>query len=433
MLPSRLSLISDRWFLTEPLLFVALCSHRLVENSRMKCLFRSGKMRIEFNPEAMDRTTDIRLEIMLRQEVLRILLKHPYQRQPLNPQPEVLTLASNITIQQHSDICPEPLRNVGIDLPGNLSFEEYYNLLSHLPDLLGLMDENAEEEAAGKEKETEAGASNTNNDGKENADTDGDPDCQDQPTGTPEEEQTAAGAETSEASQGAAESGSLARQPFMEALKDASALWEEDEWTSERMNQFIMQAMVTKQWGTVPCEMQQQLKASMERSLNVVRRLNMFRSSIVSTHRRLTRMRPSRRYGWGQMGVIHPYTTRLLIGIDTSGSVKTKDLARFYGVINRFFAYGIPRIDVMQFDADIHMPILSLKKAKQRITITGRGGTDFQPVIDYFDQHNEYDGLIIFTDGYAPTPDIPIGRQILWVLLNYQCYCDCAMTPKIYL
>lgn len=45
----------------------------------------------------------------------------------------------------------------------------------------------------------------------------------------------------------------------------------------------------------------------------------------------------------------------------------------------------------------------------------GRGGTDFQEVIDYYKEHKEYDGLIIFTDGYAPIPKIPPNRKILWV------------------
>jgi predicted metal-dependent peptidase len=47
-----------------------------------------------------------------------------------------------------------------------------------------------------------------------------------------------------------------------------------------------------------------------------------------------------------------------------------------------------------------------------------RGGTDFQPIIDYFEQRLKYyDGLIVFTDGYAPIPKVSprSTRKILWL------------------
>ena len=123
----------------------------------------------------------------------------------------------------------------------------------------------------------------------------------------------------------------------------------------------------------------------------------MFRTSIISTNRQLTRMRPSRRYGWVQMGVRHPYTSRLLIAVDTSGSIQGEDLERFFGVVNSFFTYGIPHIDVIQFDAALHFPLLSLDKVTKKIELRGGGGTNFQPAVNYFDEHKEYDGMLVFT------------------------------------
>ena len=144
-------------------------------------------------------------------------------------------------------------------------------------------------------------------------------------------------------------------------------------------------------------------------------------------------MRPNRRYGWDQMGIVHPYTTRLLVATDVSGSITDKDISRFFGVVNRFFRYGIPQIDVLEFDCDIKLPVITLKKAQQKIKVLGRGGTSFQPVIDYFDKHKESDGLIIFTDGYAFIPNLPVGRKILWVLCNIEAYKNFSLTPKIYI
>lgn len=377
--------LSDRWFLSEPLLFATLCSHRVVENRDMECVMRSGKLRIEYNPELMEGLSDVMLEMMLRREVIRILLKHPYQRQPLNAQPELLTLASDVTIYQHGRGGINPLHGTGISLPEKLSFEEYYNLLSH-------------------QAEQECGC----------------PDCN--------------GSEGNDADRTSSQSSSM---PLLEILDngmaDASALWEEDAFIEEKMNRLLENAMVTNQWGTVPGGLKDLLKVSMERSLNVRRQLGMFKASILSTQRRLTRMRPSRRYGWEQMGVIHPYTTRLLIAVDTSGSVLDTDLQRFFSIINGFFTYGIPQIDVLQFDADIKLPMLSLKKASSTIKVKGRGGTNFQPVIDYFNEHKEYDGMIVLTDGYAHMPILPAGRRILWALKDRKCFDDFKLSPKIYL
>ena len=83
---------------------------------------------------------------------------------------------------------------------------------------------------------------------------------------------------------------------------------------------------------------------------------------------------------------------------------------------------GIKEIDVIQFDYNIKGSVLSLKKAKKQIKITGRGGTCFQPPIDYYASHYEYDGLIIFTDGYAGIPELMTKRKILWVLTNESSY-----------
>ena len=61
-------------------------------------------------------------------------------------------------------------------------------------------------------------------------------------------------------------------------------------------------------------------------------------------------------------------------------------------------------------------PTLTLKKASKNINITGRVGTNFQCAIDYYESHPEFQGMIIFTDGYAEVPKIRKAKQILWIL-----------------
>ena len=68
------------------------------------------------------------------------------------------------------------------------------------------------------------------------------------------------------------------------------------------------------------------------------------------------------------------------------------------------------------------LPVMNLKKAKKSVAITGRGGTSFQPPVDYYTEQKEYDGLIVFTDGYAEIPKLSTHRRILWVLTNEHTY-----------
>jgi predicted metal-dependent peptidase len=117
------------------------------------------------------------------------------------------------------------------------------------------------------------------------------------------------------------------------------------------------------------------------------------------------------------MGSRYDFTTRMIIGVDCSGSISSKDLKNFYSTINRFFKYGIKQIDVVQFDTQLG-EVQTLLKASENIKVTGRGGTCFQPFIDFVAKHPEYDGALIYTDGYAPQPKVPatMHTPLCWVL-----------------
>jgi predicted metal-dependent peptidase len=153
--------------------------------------------------------------------------------------------------------------------------------------------------------------------------------------------------------------------------------------------------------------------------------LQQFRAHILAQHRLLTRMKPNRRYGWDYAGSRRAFTTRLLFAVDVSGSISDEDLQRGFSIVNQFFKYGIEKIDVMQFDTEIKGPPVQFKKVKCCIDVVGRGGTCFQPILDYLgtDAGSCYDGLIIFTDGITAMPKPPKNRhtRILW-LFNHERY-----------
>jgi predicted metal-dependent peptidase len=103
----------------------------------------------------------------------------------------------------------------------------------------------------------------------------------------------------------------------------------------------------------------------------------------------------------------------VLVAVDTSGSVSSKELQEFFHEIHHIHKTGT-EVTVVQADAAISH-IAPYKKG-QEIKVHGRGGTDFSPVIDYYSQNlHKFTCLIYFTDGEAPAPS-KAPRRVLWVL-----------------
>ena len=346
----KISTVVDQWFLYEPLLFNVYCTHKLEPNSDMKCPFRTGKRRIEYNPELLKDSSTKDIAQGLKNEVTRILLKHPYQRVPQNPNRSALKTASDVTISEHCYHDKNLHDAEYYNFDTGLSYEEYYKKLYYIcPDYDKMPDEG---EAVSSE---------------------------------------------------------------YQAAADSAELWDEDEEISDSVNQQIQKAMKTNQWGSVSGQFQETITTSLKIPMDYRRILSQFRASIISQRRLLTRMKPNRRYGFEFMGSKFEPKTHLLVAVDVSGSIESEDLVNFFSIINRFFTYGVEVINVIAFDTEIKQEI-ELKKATKNIRITGRGGTDFQCAIDYYENHPEFQGMIIFTDGYAEVPKITKAKQLLWIL-----------------
>jgi len=103
----------------------------------------------------------------------------------------------------------------------------------------------------------------------------------------------------------------------------------------------------------------------------------------------------------------------ILAGIDTSASVNEDELKEFFHEIHHMNKTGAD-VTVVQCDTAIH----KVEKFNPRndYEIKGRGGTCFQPVIDYYNENqHKYSCLMYLTDGEAPAPENAKGN-ILWVL-----------------
>lgn len=209
--------------------------------------------------------------------------------------------------------------------------------------------------------------------------------------------------------------GGYSQQKF----RDLAELWQEDDMAVAMINGIIESV---KSWGSLAGALAEQLQADTRAKINWKNVFAGFRASILSSRKTLTRMRPSRRYGFDSMGSRRDFDTKLLVAVDVSGSISSKSLSYFYGVISNAFKYGFQSIDVLQFDCGVRV-VQSLKKVMRDVTVVGRGGTSFQEPIDYAAE-NGYDGLLILTDGYAPPPSIPEGfkTKIVWVCEDRSAY-----------
>ena len=412
----------EQWFLTEPVFFAVYCSHRLVMNANMLCPLRSGKGRIEYNPTIIEAVPDTMLRDLMRVEIIRILLQHPYARQPMGCPSIVLQKASDLVISPAYNLAWANLaRPEDFDLPTGQNYEWYAMRLNekaiHRHGDAPNEGNSGGQQGEGSSQTTEAEQDQEQGQGgSQQGEESTEGNCQTKFAGRREKQQST---DDGQSNEGDDEAGA-SDQPS----SGYTDLWEEDPFQSRMITDIVQSS---SQWGSLPGDMVELIKKAAEGKIDYRGVLRMFRSSILTQKRRLTRMRPSRRFGFEQMGSRYDFTTRLLIAIDTSGSVGSEELGRYFRIITTFFKYGIQEIDVLMFDTEVHgdpLPLTEAKKSKQEFKVEGRGGTDFQPPIDYMVAHPQYDGLIILTDGDAPNPEVPphLCTKLLWVIDNESSY-----------
>ena len=103
----------------------------------------------------------------------------------------------------------------------------------------------------------------------------------------------------------------------------------------------------------------------------------------------------------------------MLLAIDTSGSVSDTELAEFMNEIHHIHKAGVD-ITIVQCDTSIRS--IEPYKGKNDLKVHGRGGTEFDPVLDYYNANlKKYTSLVYFTDGECYTSVKPRNR-VLWAL-----------------
>lgn len=200
--------------------------------------------------------------------------------------------------------------------------------------------------------------------------------------------------------------------------------WEEfdnlDEATKKLINKqtaHILQEVadqVRKSQGTVPGEMAEILERITKiepPKFNWKGYLRRFVGGSVKTFTKMSKSKPNFRF-LDNPGMKHKERRKILVAIDTSGSVSTNELKEFLGEINHIARTGTEVI-IAQCDTAIHK--IGKFNPKDDLKIHGRGGTSFHPVTDYYDANfRKFNCLIYLTDGEASAPSKCRG-PVLWV------------------
>ena len=403
----KINAIIKNWFISEPLLFSVITTHQFVLNDNLTVPFRTGNHCIEFSELLTKELTDAQLSDFLKIESYRILLKHPYARQPYKANPTALMLASDVIISKYFTA------QSGIETAGLVYLKSQAWRFSTLDFPLGKKWADTQElKFFQRNLQIDRATGNLKT-------------VDDLTFEQWYKKLVFLIRETSFGGGEAAGQGALSDYD-LSAITQSAELWKEDENAQNQINDSIKKAEIDEGWGETGGNLQRTLLSEVDFSFDYRRALTKFRANIISAKRTLTRMKPSRRYGFKAMGSRYERKANILIAVDVSGSITDESFNRFYHAIKNFFFLGIiENIDLIFFDVNLkNTKAVRFSNNFNLKEISGRGGTNFQPPVDFFlENKDHYDGMIIFTDGEGEVPKIKgseakagFGLPILWIL-----------------
>lgn len=219
--------------------------------------------------------------------------------------------------------------------------------------------------------------------------------------------------------------------PYGKILDDHSA-WKEIENMSEAEKELITESLnktLVEAWqgakgrGTVPGSIEEYIKNLLDRK-PVFNWKAYFRRLVGNAEEvfvKSSRKKESKRFEGGA-GIRKIHCSKILVGIDTSGSVSSKELAEFFTELKHIAKAKCVNVDIAEFDSDIQK-VFTMNPNRLDTKVVGRGGTDFQPIVDMYNANRKkYSALVIFTDGEAPVPK-NVSGQCIWVITQ-NCHPD---------
>ena len=132
-------------------------------------------------------------------------------------------------------------------------------------------------------------------------------------------------------------------------------------------------------------------------------------------------MRPSRREGDAIYPSLRSAMVDVVVAVDTSGSIKEKEINEFISEIDAIKGQIRARITLLPCDAAINegapWHYEPWEEFRMPEKISGGGGTDFRPVFEWVDREGiQPELLIYFTDAEGPFPEAPPSYPVVWLI-----------------
>lgn len=196
-------------------------------------------------------------------------------------------------------------------------------------------------------------------------------------------------------------------------------------------------AKESNKWGNLPSNVKEAVDIMTEQKKPVISWQSLLRDFVASsteTTLDYTNKRCSKRFGT-RPGTIKKAVLNLAVGIDTSGSVDTRDIEMFF---NELYWMSKEQCDITVFECDTKIHRETPFSQFDCANVVGRGGTDLEPVFKEATERN-FDALIYFTDAEAPKLKNDYSIPTMLVLNKYSWHskletlpCKCLYALKIH-
>jgi len=189
------------------------------------------------------------------------------------------------------------------------------------------------------------------------------------------------------------------------SLLDEHGLWDESTGDRAFKEELVKRSIKlsldeTQDYGSIPGKIRETVEEFLETSkINWRSVLERFLIHATALKIRISRKRPNRRFE-DLPGEKVEQKLKLLVGLDTSGSIQDALLGLFFSEIEKIKALGM-QITVAECDSELGNVYPYRRRPKQ---VSGGGGTDFKPVFEYA-QKSRPDCVVYLTDGYGSYPE----------------------------
>ncbi len=174
----------------------------------------------------------------------------------------------------------------------------------------------------------------------------------------------------------------------------------------EALREAMQAAKAAQGWGPLPAGVQRAVEAALAAKVDWRRELRRFVGERIRVATTSTRKRPNRRFRWDFPGKKVVRGARLLVAVDTSGSIGQAELKQFLAEIDAIAQRAT--VVLAEVDAAVH-DVYEYRPRRTSPALKGGGGTSFQVLWDELREGRKKhpalrespDGIIYLTDGEA--------------------------------